>query len=115
VIETRPKLRSAIRILALMLALAGLTGVSVASASPAHGHINTSGSECSICFVAHLSALEPVTFHAICALEFRGCAAVPLCDSSYDPLFRKTSLSRGPPSRRSIDQSLSGSRKISRG
>lgn len=105
-IETRPKLRSAIRILALALALAGLVGVSVASAAPAHGHINSPGSACSICFVAHLSALEPVTSQAICALEFRGRAVLPLCASSYDPLFRKTSLSRGPPSLRTFDDSF---------
>lgn len=109
--ETRPKLRSAIRILALALALVGLLGVSVASASPAHEHINAPGTGCSICFVAHLSALEPATSHAICTLEFRGRAALPLCDSSYDPLFRKTSLSRGPPSRRTVDQSF-GSREL---
>jgi len=115
VIETRPKLPSPIRILALVLAMAALLGVSAASASPAHGHIKAPGNECNICFVAHLSALQPVTSQGICALEFRGRAAVPLCDSSYDPLFRKTSLSRGPPSRRSIDASLSGGGTISRG
>jgi len=113
--ETPLKLRSAIRILALVLALAGLVGVSAASASPAHGHINAPGNGCSICFVAHLSALEPVTSQGLCALEFRGRAALPLCDSSYDPLFRKTSLSRGPPSLRNIDSSLSGGRRIFRG
>jgi len=97
VIHTRPRLRCAIRILALVLALASLVGVSAASASPAHGHIGAPNSGCSLCFVAHLSALEPVTSHAICALEFRGRAALPLSDSNYDPVFRKTSLSRGPP------------------
>jgi len=115
VIETRPKLPSAIRMLALVLAMAGLVGVSAASASPAHGHINAPGNACSICFVAHLSAIEPVTSQGICALEFRGRAALPLCDSNYEPLFRKTSLSRGPPSCRSIDASLSRGRGISRG
>ncbi len=104
-IEIRPKLHSAIRILALALALTGLVGVSIAAASPAHGHVRTAGNECSICFVAHLSALEPVATQAICGLEFRGRAALPLCESSYDPLFRKTSLTRGPPFLRSIDHS----------
>jgi predicted carbohydrate-binding protein with CBM5 and CBM33 domain len=103
VIGTRLKPRCVIRMLALVLALAGLVGVSAASASPAHGHIGAPNSGCSICFVAHLSAIEPVISHAICALEFRGRAALPLCDSSYAPVFRKTSLSRGPPYRRSID------------
>lgn len=113
-IENRSKLLSAIRIFALTLGLAGLFGASVASASPDHWHARTPARECSICFVAHLSALEPVTSHAICELEFRGLAAFLLCDSTYDPLFRKTSLSRGPPSRRSIIEWSSGGREMSR-
>jgi hypothetical protein len=87
----------AIRTIALWLALTGLLGMSVASASPAHEHFNNPARNCSICFAAHLSVLQPVPPGAICAPEFGGRAALPMFYSSYDPLCRKTSLTRGPP------------------
>jgi hypothetical protein len=89
----------AIRTLALLLALAGLFGISVASASSAHEHVNNPARGCSICFAAHLSIAQPIASGALSAPEFGDRAAVPLFDSSYDPLCRKTSLTRGPPSR----------------
>jgi hypothetical protein len=89
----------AIRILALVLALFGLLGISAASALPAHAHAhaNTPANSCSICFAAHLTASEPVSPHIVCELKYRGRAAVPSSYFGYVPFCTRTSRTRGPP------------------
>jgi hypothetical protein len=91
------RLHRTTRIFALCLALLGLFGVSVAAASPAHEHATGPANSCTICFVAHLAALQAHTVHAVFALEFRGRASLPLASSDYTPVVANTSSTRGPP------------------
>jgi hypothetical protein len=87
------------RIFALCLALLGLFGVSAAAASAAHDHAAGPANGCTICFVAHLAALQTRTVHAVFALEYRGRASLPPSGPDYTAVFARTFFTRGPPSR----------------
>jgi hypothetical protein len=87
------------RIAILLMAIAAMLGVSVASASPAHFHAKAPANDCGLCCTAHVVSLEA---HSIAQFvpapdteeRIAPCAAV----AGYQLLRDKAALTRGPPS-----------------
>lgn len=82
----------------LFLALAAMLGVSAASNSSAHFHLNSSSSRCDLCLTAHISVVETPSVHLFRGpdLETRAPLLIPFF--AYQALVTRPSFSRGPPS-----------------
>jgi hypothetical protein len=87
-----------LRALVLVLALVAMLGVSAASTTPAHFHLNSSPNRCDLCFTAHVSAMESPAVQPVHGLEVNGPAALLLPYFGYRPFSSQPSCSRGPPS-----------------
>jgi hypothetical protein len=83
----------AVRIFILVLMVAAMLGVSVASTS----HIDSSPNGCNICFVAHTVALETPSVQPFCGLQMlcRTALTPPVC--GYIACAGQPFCSRGPP------------------
>jgi hypothetical protein len=81
----------------LLAAMYAALTISAAAASPAHHHSDAIGSDCELCCVGHLPALQsPHLFDLRPVVQSDWQAAVEECQSSLDPQFTATP-GRAPP------------------
>lgn len=81
----------------LLLALAAMLGVSAASNSSAHIHLNSSTSQCDLCFTAHLAVFETPSIQHFYGPHQQQRAPLPIPFFGYQALVTQPSFSRGPP------------------
>ncbi|HYA18033.1 MAG TPA: hypothetical protein VEF06_11235 [Bryobacteraceae bacterium] len=91
-------MHSKLRTLVLLVTLAAMLGVSAASITPAHLHLNSSASRCDLCFTAHFAAVQSPAVQSVHAPELSGPTALLQPYSRYQSLASRPSSSRGPPS-----------------
>jgi hypothetical protein len=86
------------RIFAVILAIAAMLCVSVASASPAHTHLKDPADRCDICVTAHLTAHQVAVIQVVHALERQSFLAPPAAIQRTESRGILALLTRGPPS-----------------
>ena len=88
----------ALKVFVLLLAILATLGVSFASASPAHSHLNSSARGCDICLTAHLAADETPAIQPVNGPVLLGRTTLELPLVNYQPYAGQPCCSRGPPS-----------------
>jgi len=86
------------RAIVVVAALAAVLALSTASLLPAHLHNGSAAARCEVCFTAHATACEEPSFQPVPVPQVQGRTTLLLPVSDYQPLSRKSSRSRGPPS-----------------
>jgi hypothetical protein len=83
----------------LIVAIAAMLGVAMASGSAAHFHErSTGGGQCDICMTAHVVSLEArAFFHLFGAVQSQERVAPAVAAPGYQLLLAHSSFSRGPP------------------
>jgi hypothetical protein len=87
-----------LKIAVLLLALVAMLGVSAASNSPAHFHLNSSANRCDLCFTAHMVGVQSPGVQPVHCPEISGRVALLLPYFGYDLSSIRALSSRGPPS-----------------
>jgi hypothetical protein len=88
----------ALRAAIMMVAVAALLGVAMASSTSAHFHARSTGGQCDICMTAHVVSLEArAVFHLFGAVEVHERIAPGVAITGYQLLLAHSSFSRGPP------------------
>jgi len=87
-----------LRALVVITALVAVLTVSTASSLPSHLHSGSAAARCDVCFTAHTAAYEAPSSHPVPIPQMQGRTTLLLPVSNYQPLSRKSSRSRGPPS-----------------
>jgi hypothetical protein len=88
-----------VRLCILVLAIAATLNVMIASASPAHLHLDSSSQgRCDICFAAHTTTGDIPAAHPVCGPELEGRTQPTLPFFGYHACDGHPDCSRGPPS-----------------
>jgi hypothetical protein len=83
----------------LIVAIAAMLGVAMASGTAAHFHSRSTGGQCDICATAHVVSVQPrAVFHLFGAVESQERLAPGAAITGYQLLLAHSSFSRGPPS-----------------
>ena len=88
----------ALRLVAVILAIAAMLGVSAASVSAAHTHVKDPVGRCDICSTAHQAARRIVVVQVIHAPNVHSRIALPVAIRRVESRSALTLLTRGPPS-----------------
>jgi hypothetical protein len=88
----------ALRLVAVILAITAMLGVSAASVSAAHTHVKEPVGRCDICSTAHQAAQRIVVVQAIHAPNLYSRMAPPVAIQRVESRSALTLLTRGPPS-----------------
>ena len=86
-----------IRQIALVFAMLAMLLVAVASASPAHTHLNSAADRCDICSAAHMAAQQVATVQVFHSLEIRNFIAAPEAVQRVESRSVLALVTRGPP------------------
>jgi hypothetical protein len=92
-----PGKRRISRIIVVFLAIAAMLGVSAASLSAAHAHLNSAADQCDICHSAHMAAQQVAVIHAVHTLELQSFLAPPEAVQRVESRGFRILLTRGPP------------------
>jgi hypothetical protein len=87
----------ALRIIAVILAIAAMLCVSAASVSAAHTHLKEPVDQCTVCHSAHMTAPQVAVIQVIHALELQSVLSSPVAIDSLESCSVLSSLTRGPP------------------
>lgn len=87
----------ALRIIAVILAIAAMLCVSAASVSAAHTHLKEPVGQCNVCHTAHMTARQVAVIQVIHALELQSVLSLPVAIDSLESRGVLSGLTRGPP------------------
>jgi hypothetical protein len=88
----------ALRIFAVILAIAAMLCVSAAAVSPDHAHLDSPVDRCDICNTAHMAVQQVAVVHVVHALELQSFFVPPPAFHRADSRSILVLLTRGPPS-----------------
>jgi hypothetical protein len=89
----------ALRAAILIVAIAAMLGIAMASGSAAHFHTGSAGGQCDVCMTAHVVSVEArAVFHLFGSVEVHERLTPGSAISGYHLLLAHSSFSRGPPS-----------------
>jgi hypothetical protein len=74
-----------------------MLGVSAASVSAAHTHLNSAADQCDICHTAHMAAQQIAVIQVVHSLELQSFLAPPEALERVESRGFRTLLTRGPP------------------
>ena len=85
------------RIVVVILAIAAMLGVSAASLSAAHAHLNSPADHCDICCTAHMAAQQVAVVQVVHSPELQSFLAPPEAVERVESRSILALLTRGPP------------------